>query len=595
MSKFDIIAVQRCVFLGMAVREQLLNFAACHCERACKAIVSAYDLIKDSVIVESDPGNGYLARVTTLGFRICAFVQPNMFIVLAISSAGPNVPNNYIEPGILIHRSKGGLRPVVLADDASLPKAILQFEYSNAEFVSYDEAEFEYLIRIFDADETSVFIEVHCNASANFTRLTSEEIHEDSSKLLKCIFDAPGRIGPVIALELPYDVPDDNRAQRRAYRHALRDALAPEMLDQLGKIDFLPGDATKEDLWERLAVRLAEIGAKDVILFLAIPPYLVNPVLKRLQAALPPDLRVRILLDKPWGPMPKLTECSWREQIQPALTLQALFLDHYLGKAPVRALAEILDRHSALRPALAGRHLTSLEVAIAEAAPVGPRPHYAETGAMADMGNHLLNLAALALVGLSGADRSDAEIDALRASSLAALCRAQPDTVCLGQYDGFSDELGVDAATRTETCFDVEMAVDLTGLAGSMLPHRLIVRLRSGKALEARTAHVVATYSDGTCLTVTIQPKPRVQLSAPDGGVVLDQPLNTAGLPQGAPYGVLIRELIDGQNRWLVPYDGVTAVNGWTSALCYSSQMLPVHRYAPGSRGPDTGSRPAAE
>lgn len=415
--------------------------------------------------------------------------------------------------------------------------------------------------------------------------------------VLPGLADCCGRIERLIVIDRRYkQAALSGSTQTAAYLEDIGASLTPEAIARLGKVTYVPGYATDPEALRRLDALIAPSPDPNVVVFFAIPPDCVGAALREVAMVLRRHPRVEFVIDKPFQLSPGLTEVAWRREVQAAQDLGARFLDHYNGKAAVRALANLFERHPELRPLCLNRRLACLSVSISEAESVGQRPHYVKTGACADMGNHLIHTSADALAGLHGGLQDPpADNDALRATALAALCRARPTEILLGQYDGFTEELGVDNNVRTETFFETAMQVDLGGLTEGLPPRSATVRLRTGKALATREATVTATYDGGVSLCVRIQPEPWVRCVGPDGFVTLDEPLVMTSLDAGAPYGVLIGELIAGSPRWFAPFDAVAAINGWTCRLTAAARHLPVHCYAPGSDGPVFDHSMAAE
>ena len=380
-------------------------------------------------------------------------------------------------------------------------------------------------------------------------------------------------------------------------RKAIVDA-GEEMDDQVfgrlaDRLSYLPGDVTDTTLYDSLAERT---GSKHNCLhYLEMPPSLFGPIVENLGKA---GLlkRSRVALEKPFGhDLASAQELNARLHEE-----QILRVDHFLGKQPVveveylrfanLALAELWDRDS----------ISEIHVTMAEDFGVQDRGRfYDAVGTLRDVvQNHLLQgLALVAMeppVGSSSDDLNDKKAEVFR-----AMPAANPDRYVRGQYAGYTDIDGVAKNSQTETFVALRLEIDNWRWAG------VPIFLRAGKALPKRVTEVrlflrrtprlaflpESTRVEGNQIVLRIDPDPglRLQLTAQGQhgwqGVHLDsyfaedlgEPIQT--------YERLLHAGLTGDRQLFAREDSIEET--WRIVQPLLDTPGKVHRYEPGSWGPD--------
>ena len=384
-------------------------------------------------------------------------------------------------------------------------------------------------------------------------------------------------------------------------RKAIVDAgeeLDETVFDRLAqRLSYLRGDVTDAGLYESLAER---IGSKrDCLYYLEMPPSLFAPIVENLGKAGLLE-RARVAVEKPFGHDLK-SACELNARLHAVLDEDQIFrVDHFLGKQPVveleylrfgnLALAELWDRNS----------ISEIQITMAEDFGVEDRgKFYDGVGALRDVvQNHLLQvLAGLAMdppVGPSADDLNDKKADVLR-----AMPALDPDRCVRGQYRGYTDAQGVAARSQTETFVALRAEIDNWRWAG------VPIFLRAGKALAERVTEVrLFTHrvpalaflpdrrrAEPNQIVLRIDPDPglRLQLTALDGDRWRDVHLDSSfmadlGEPL-TPYERLLHAGLTGDHQLFAREDGIEET--WRIVQPLLDTPGKVHRYEPGSWGPD--------
>jgi glucose-6-phosphate 1-dehydrogenase len=387
-----------------------------------------------------------------------------------------------------------------------------------------------------------------------------------------------------------------NRA-RKAIGDAGED-IEDKVFDRLAdRLSYLHGDVTDPALYDSLAER---VGSKhDCLYYLEMPPSLFAPIVESLGKAGLLE-HSRVALEKPFGHDLK-SACELNARLHAVLKEEQIFrVDHFLGKQPVveleylrfgnLALAEMWDRHS----------IAEMQITMAEDFGVDDRgKFYDGVGALCDVvQNHLLQvLAAVAMeppVGPSADDLNDKKADVLR-----AIPALDPDRCVRGQYSGYTDVDGVDRRSQTETFVALRLEIDNWRWAG------VPIFLRAGKALPEQVTEVrLFTHrvpalaflpdrkrAEPNQIVLRIDPDPglRLQLTALDAGRWRDVHLDSSfmqdlGEPL-TPYERILHAGLTGDRQLFAREDNIEET--WRIVQPLLDNPGKVHRYEPGSWGPD--------
>jgi glucose-6-phosphate 1-dehydrogenase len=311
-------------------------------------------------------------------------------------------------------------------------------------------------------------------------------------KLLPALgaLDARGQLPrPFVVLGVARDPhPDDT-----AFRAIAKDALPG--LDE-GQVHYQPiGDGAPED-FARIAGDIAALEREhglpgNRIFYLALPPQAFAPTIEALGAA---GLNrsagfTRVVVEKPFG-----------RDLESARELNALLhrhfdetqiyrIDHYLGKETVRNLMVFRFANPIFETQWNRDRIARVDISVAEADGVGTRAgYYEQAGAVRDMlQNHLMQL----LCHVAMEPPATFEAEAVRDEKLKVLQsmhRVRADAAVLGQYDGYTGEPGVDAASTTDTFAAITARID------NWRWHGVPFVLRTGKRLRERSTRIVVHF-----------------------------------------------------------------------------------------------------
>jgi glucose-6-phosphate 1-dehydrogenase len=363
------------------------------------------------------------------------------------------------------------------------------------------------------------------------------------------------------------------------------------------RLSYLHGDVTDPALYDSLAER---IGSRhDCLHYLEMPPSLFAPIVENLGKAGLLE-RSRVALEKPFG-----HDLASAQELNARLHAvldeeQILRVDHFLGKQPIveleylrfanLALAELWDRDS----------ISEVHITMAEDFGVQDRgSFYDAVGALRDVvQNHLLQgLALVAMeppVGASADDLNDKKVEVFR-----AMPAADPDRYVRGQYAGYTDIDGVADRSQTETFVALRLEIDNWRWAG------VPIFLRAGKALPERVTEVrlflrrtprlaflpESTRVEGNQIVLRIDPDPglRLRLTAQGRHGWQDVHLDSYFAEDlGEPiqtYERLLHAGLTGDRQLFAREDGIEET--WRIVQPLLDSPGKVHRYEPGSWGPD--------
>jgi glucose-6-phosphate 1-dehydrogenase len=363
------------------------------------------------------------------------------------------------------------------------------------------------------------------------------------------------------------------------------------------RLSYLHGDVTDPALYNALAKHIGP--GHRCLFYLEMPPSLFAPIVENLgKAGLLEGSRVAV--EKPFGhDLQSALELNAR--LRALLDEDQIFrVDHFLGKEPVveleylrfgnLALVELWDRHS----------ISEIQITMAENFGVEDRgKFYDSVGALRDVvQNHLLQvLAGLTMeppVGPSADDLNSRKADVFR-----AMPAVEPDRCVRGQYDGYQDINGVAKDSDTETFVALRVEIDNWRWTG------VPIFLRAGKSLPERVTEVRLfthrvpslsflpdrRHAEPNQIVLRIDPDPglRLQLTALDGDHWRDLHLDSSfmqdlGEPE-TPYERLLYGALNGDHQLFAREDAIEET--WRIVQPILDNPGKVHRYEPGSWGPD--------
>ena len=383
-------------------------------------------------------------------------------------------------------------------------------------------------------------------------------------------------------------------------RKAIADAgekIDDTVFDQLAhRLSYLHGDVTAPALYDALARR---VGSKRCLYYLEMPPSLFAPIVESLAKAGLLE-RSRVAVEKPFGhDLTSAVELNAR--LRAVLHEDQIFrVDHFLGKEPVVELEYLRFGNLALVELWDRQSISEIQITMAENFGVDDRgKFYDSVGALRDVvQNHLLQvLAGVTMeppVGPSADDLNDRKADVFR-----AMPPVDPDRCVRGQYRGYTDVDGVAKGSATETFVALRVQIDNWRWAG------VPIFLRAGKSLPERVTEVrLFTHrvpslaflpdrrrAEPNQIVLRIDPDPglRLQLTALDGDRWRDLHLDSSFMQDlgepFTPYERLLHAALNGDHRLFAREDGIEET--WRIVQPLLDHPGEVHRYEPGSWGPD--------
>ena len=264
-------------------------------------------------------------------------------------------------------------------------------------------------------------------------------------------------------------------------------------------IYYHPGDVGLAEDCAGLERRLTELEHSRPcgrLYYLALAPQLYIPAIEQLgQAGMTREDHAwrRIVLEKPFGHDLASAQELNRRVSDVFDESQIYRIDHYLGKETVQNLLALRFANTIFEPVWNRNYIEHVQITVAEELSVGSRAGYYDTaGVLRDMfQNHLLQI--LTLIAMEPPGKYEADVlrdekvkvlDAIRIPNEAGISHGS----VIGQYEGYHDEPGVRAGSRTPTYAALRLFVDNWRWQG------IPFFLRSGKAMAAKASEVIIQF-----------------------------------------------------------------------------------------------------
>ncbi|MFD8076200.1 glucose-6-phosphate dehydrogenase [Streptomyces sp. NPDC059718] len=294
-------------------------------------------------------------------------------------------------------------------------------------------------------------------------------------------------------------------------REHARTPFREEVWQQLAEgMRFIPGDFDDDVAFKQLAVTVDELDATrgtsgNYAFYLSVPPKFFPKVVRQLKkhglTDAPEGSWRRAVIEKPFGhdlASARELNALVHEVFAPE---QVFRIDHYLGKETVQNILALRFANTMFEPLWNRSYVDHVQITMAEDIGIGGRAGYYDgIGAARDViQNHLLQL--LALTAMEEPASFDAKSLVQEKLKVLQAVRLPGDLgahTVRGQYahgwqggeevDGYLEEDGIDAESRTDTYAAIKLAIDNRRWAG------VPFYLRAGKRLGRRVTEIAVVF-----------------------------------------------------------------------------------------------------
>jgi glucose-6-phosphate 1-dehydrogenase len=368
------------------------------------------------------------------------------------------------------------------------------------------------------------------------------------------------------------------RSQNRHHTHAIDSAIERKLLSHL---TYLPIDLTSPDSYVHLKTLIkANPHSKNRMIYLATYPSLYNSIFSQLKSVRLTGQKngwTRVLIEKPIG-SDRDSAAQLNEMLAGYFVEDQIFrLDHYLGKETLHDILKFRFENGVLESNIQATHLDHIQVTAAEDFGIGLRgSYYDQNGALKDVGqNHLLQMIALATMAQPREFTNDL-VTQERVNILTNLV-PEPDTLVLGQYQGYHSEPHVAKDSDTETYFAFRTSIDNDRFMG------VPIYVRGGKYLQATSTEVKIVFKNTNVLTYRISAQGGIILNTPNSSTQFIKP-RTGDEPDA--YQRLMLDALAGDQTYFNDAAEIDAQWAFTDSLLAQKHGMQPIVYPRGSWGP---------
>jgi len=403
---------------------------------------------------------------------------------------------------------------------------------------------------------------------------------------------------------------DDDRYRaivRDACREYARHPMTDDELEEfVARITYASVGSGVGGLEAAVSRPRSELDDPRLLHYLSIPPAAAADVVSELGKT---DLveRSRVIMEKPFGTDLASAKCL-NDLLHVDFAEDQIFrIDHFLGKEAAQNILALRFANGLFEPIWNRDHIDHIQIDVPETLDVGKRgSFYDGTGAFRDMVvTHLFQI--LAFVAMEPPTAlAPGPITEEKNKVFRSLQQLDTDNVVRGSYEGFLEESGVAADSKTETFVALRAEVDNWRWAG------VPFYLRTGKCL-AEGARIISIafreppqsmFPEGCGvgaygpdhLTFDLDESSRVSLSfygkKPGPGMQLDKASMQFSLADVdreddtlEAYERLIRDAMNGDRTLFTTADGIERL--WEISEPLLQSPPEVQTYAKGSWGPD--------
>jgi glucose-6-phosphate 1-dehydrogenase len=363
---------------------------------------------------------------------------------------------------------------------------------------------------------------------------------------------------------------------------------------------YVDGDYADIATFNKLRAALG--GAKRPLHYLAIPPSVFGLVTKQLKASGCVE-GSRIVVEKPFG-----RDMQSAQELN--RTLHAVYderdifrIDHYLGKEATQNILFTRFANAFMEPMWNRNHVKQIQITMAESFGVQGRGRfYDSAGCIRDViENHLMQVVGfLCMEPPYWPDMErvrDEQIKLFR-----SVRTLGPNDVVRGQFEGFLKEEGVAPNSQVETFAAVRLFIDNWRWQG------VPIYLRAGKCMPMTATEVRVEFHRPPAVVFPNEQSlphnywrflfsPRIEVGLniqvkADGERMVGQDLELMAVDQSpdemTPYERLIGDALRGDQTLFARQDVVE--EAWRIVDPILGNAVPVHRYKPGTWGPDAAN-----
>jgi glucose-6-phosphate 1-dehydrogenase len=393
----------------------------------------------------------------------------------------------------------------------------------------------------------------------------------------------------------------------KACREFARHAFGQEDWHEFSsRLSYMPHAAAHGGLTEVVEALKEELGPDTRLLhYLSVPPAAAADVVHML-ADNGLTEGSRVIMEKPFG-TDLASARELNQTVHEVLREEQIFrIDHFLGKEAAQNILALRFANGLFEPIWNRDHIDHIQIDVPETLGVGSRAGFYEgTGAYRDMVvTHLMQILAFVAMEPPTALAPDS-ITEEKNKVFRSLRPLDPDWVVRGQYDGYTDEPGVDPDSSTETFVALRNEIDNWRWSGVKFYLRTGKRMGEGARIisiafrEPPQSMFPADSQVGRYgpdhLTFDLDESSRVSLSfygkRPGMGMVLDKASMQFSLDETAyrgetleAYERLIRDAMAGDHTLFTTARDIERL--WEISEPLLQSPPPVKPYAPGSWGP---------
>jgi glucose-6-phosphate 1-dehydrogenase len=361
-----------------------------------------------------------------------------------------------------------------------------------------------------------------------------------------------------------------------------------------------------EPLQAAVARAEGELGGRPRRLhYLSIPPRAFGEIVAALGSSELAD-RARVVLEKPFG-TDLASARALNALVHGVFPEERVFrIDHFLGRETVQNLIALRFANGMFEPVWNRDHIDHVQIDVPETLAVDDRAgFYEDTGAYRDMVvTHLFHV--LGFVAMEPpttlAARSIVEETGKVFRSVSHI---SPDDVIRGQYAGYREGPDVEEASQTETFIALRAGIDnwrwsgvpfflRTGKRLAEQRRLLTIAFREPPRRMFRDAgafvedygpdHISFDLGDPGGITTRFLakvPGPQMRLGQARMEFTYEGSFGTQGLE---PYERLMYDAMLGDRTLFTDAEGIESL--WEASSALVDYPPPLHRYAPGSYGP---------